>query len=406
MTTCKWISGMFALLLACVCPPAADARSAVESLVRDNTRFAFDLYRDLAEAEGNLFFSPYSISTALAMTYAGARGNTEKEMAATLRFTLDQEELHPAFATMEAQVNASQKEGISLSVANALWPQKDYPFREEYLSLAKQHYGVLVQPVDFRGARESARLTINNWVEDQTREKIKDLIQPGDLSDLTRLVLVNAIYFKGIWADQFKAENTKEMPFHVTAARTIRAPMMSRQLECRYASLPELDILELPYVGGGLAMIVLLPKEIDGVRKVESELSADNLARWLGALSQREVQVFLPKFKTTSRFSLNDTLSTMGMIDAFSEARADFSGMDGRPGWLYIGAVIHQAFVEVNEEGTEAAAATAVVMRTQAIGAPPPTFRADHPFVFLIQEKQTGSILFAGRVTDPSTAGK
>lgn len=397
---------MFALLLACVCSQASDARAAMESLVRDNTRFAFDLYRDLARAEGNLFFSPYSISTALAMTYAGARGNTEKEMAATLRFTLDQEELHPAFATLEARVDASQKEGISLSVANALWPQKDYPFRQEYLALAKKHYGVLVQPVDYRGARESARLTINKWVEDQTREKIRDLVQPGDLSDLTRLVLVNAIYFKGIWADQFKAENTKEMPFHVTATRTIQAPMMSRQLECRYVSLPELDVLELPYAGGGLAMIVLLPKEIDGLRKLESELAADNLGKWLGALSEREVLVFLPKFKTTNRFSLNDTLSSMGMIDAFSETRADFSGMDGRPGWLYIGAVIHQAFVEVNEEGTEAAAATAVVMRTQSIAAPPPTFRADHPFVFLIQEKQTGGILLAGRVSDPRTGGK
>ena len=401
---CRWISGMLALLLVCVCAQAADARSAVKSLVRDNAHFAFDLYRDLAVAEGNLFFSPYSVSTALAMTYAGARGNTEKEMAAALRFTLDREELHPAFAKMDAQVNASQKEGISLSVANALWPQKDYPFLEEYLALAKQHYGVLVQPVDYRAARESARLTINNWVEDRTREKIKDLIRPDDLTDLTRLVLVNAIYFKGIWANQFRADNTREMPFHVTASKTIQAPMMSRQLECRYASLPELDILELPYTGGGLAMIVLLPKEIDGVRKVESELSPDNLARWISALSEQEVLVFLPKFKTTNRFSLSDTLSSMGMIDAFSDTKADFSGMDGRPGWLYIGAVIHQAFVEVNEEGTEAAAATAVVMRTQAIAAPPPTFRADHPFVFLIHEKQTGSILFAGRVSDPRTS--
>lgn len=397
---------LLAVLLACVCPPGASSQTSVASLARDNTRFAIDLYRVLAGVEGNLFFSPYSISTALAMTYAGARGNTAKEMAATLHFTLGQKDLHPAFAELEKRVNASQRAGIRLSVANALWPQQDHPFRQEYLALIRQNYEAPVRPVDYRGAREAARRAINGWVEDQTREKIKDLLHPDDLSALTRLVLVNAIYFKGTWENRFKPEHTRELPFHVTAAKTIQTSTMSGQLECRYASLPDLDILRLPYAGDDLAMLVLLPREIDGLRRVESQLSMENLDKWLAALRRQKVLVFLPKFKTAGRLSLGGTLSSMGMVDAFSDNKADFAGMAGPPGWLYLGAVIHQAFVAVNEEGTEAAAATAVVMETRGMAAPSPVFRADHPFVFLIQEQQTGSILFAGRVAEPSLAGK
>lgn len=402
-----WRTLLFGMIasLSGICS-RTEASTAVDLLVRDNTRFAFELYGKLAAAEGNLFYSPYSISTALTMTSAGARGNTATEMAKVLRLTLGEAELHPAFAELESRVKASEREGIRLSTANALWPQKDYSFLPNYLALAGQAYGALVRPVDFRGARESARLTINSWVEKETGDKIRELIQPADLTELTRMVLVNAIYFKGKWAEQFKPEETREMDFQVTAEQTVQVPMMSRHLKCRHASYPDFDIAELPYAGGTLSMVVLLPKEIDGLWKIECELSADSLAGWLDGLGERELQVFFPKFKVAGRFDLGDTLISLGMVDAFSAAKADFSGMDGRPGWLYLGAVIHQALAEVNEEGTEAAAATAVVMETLAIADPPPTFRADHPFIFLIRENETGSILFLGRLVDPSVAGR
>lgn len=376
-------------------------------LVQDNSAFAMDLYQKLRASDGNIFFSPYSISTALAMTYGGARGNTEKEMAKTLRFSLDQENLHSAFAQAESRLNRLQKAGnINLSVANSLWPQQDYKFRDEYLFLIKKHYGVSITPLDYKGASEAARRMINKWVEDRTQNKIKDLIQPGILDALSRLVLVNAIYFKGNWMSQFKADKTKDAPFHTSSKKSVQAPMMTQKEKFRYVDLGSFEMLKLPYVGNEISMIVLLPKEIDGLKQLEADLSVENLKRWKSRLSKRDVLVFLPKFKMTSMFRLDKTLMSMGMIDAFSDSKANFAGMDGRPNWLYIAAVIHKAFVDVNEEGTEAAAATAVVMAPKAMPAAPPTFRADHPFVFLIQEDQTGSILFIGRVTDPTETGE
>lgn len=376
-------------------------------LVQDNSAFAMGLYQKLRTSDGNMFFSPYSISTALAMTYAGARGNTEKEMAKVLRFSLDQENLHSAFAQVESRLNKLQKTGnIKLSVANSLWPQQDYKFLDEYLSLAKKHYGVSITPLDYKRACEAARKMINKWVEDKTQNKIKDLIQPGILNALTRLVLVNAIYFKGNWESQFKADKTKVAPFHISSKKSVQAPMMTQKQKFRYADLGSFKMLKLPYVGNEMSMIVLLPKETDGLKQLEADLSVENLKRWKSRLSKRDVLVFLPKFKMTSMFRLDKTLASMGMVDAFNVSKANFAGMDGRPDWLYIGAVLHKAFVDVNEEGTEAAAATAVVMTMTAMPAPPPTFRADHPFVFLIHENRTGSILFMGRVTDPTKTGE
>lgn len=385
--------------------PVRDA--AADSLARDNSAFALDLYHQLAATDGNVFFSPYSISTALAMTYAGARGNTEKEMAATLRFSLDQKKVHPAFAAVDAQLKRVQRTGnIRLAVANSLWPQVGHPFLDDYLSLLKEQYGVSIKAVDYTKASEDARKLINNWVEDKTEDKIKDLVQPGVLGADTRLVLVNAIYFKGKWQSQFKAANTVNLPFHVSTRESVDARMMLQTHTFRYASLPSLEILELPYAGDELSMTVLLPRATDGARELAGNLSADTINGWLGELAEREVSVILPRFKMTSSFSLNGTLSSMGMVDAFDSAKADFTGMDGRSDWLFIGAVLHKAFVEVNEEGTEAAAATAVALEALGFEAQPPVaFRADHPFVFLIRERQTGSILFLGRVSDPTREG-
>lgn len=276
------------------------------------------------------------------------------------------------------------------------------------ISLTKKYYGVSITPVDYRHAGEAAREMINNWVEDKTQGKIKNLIQPGILDALTRLVLVNAIYFKGNWENPFKADKTKEDPFHMSSKKSVQAPMMTREGEFSYADLESFEMLELPYVKNEMSMIVLLPKAIDGLTQLEANLSTENLERWRNRLSMRDVVVFLPKFKMTSMFRLHKTLVSMGMGDAFSDSKANFAGMDGRPDWLHIGAVIHKAFVDVNEEGTEADAATGVVSRKGSFQPALPTvvFRADHPFVFLIQENRAGSILFMGRVNAPTETGE
>jgi serpin B len=371
-------------------------------VVQGNTAFALNLYRELQEKEGNLFFSPHSISTALTMTYAGARGKTERQMAHALHLPLGQKPLHPAFATLQARLQAVQDRGdVRLSVANALWPQEGYPFLEEYLALAEQHYGVRINAVDFAGDAEAARSRINAWVEEKTDNKICDMISPGVLSALTRLVLVNAIYFKGNWASQFDPALTGEAPFRITPDRQVPVPLMTQEGPFSYAEGDRLQILEMPYIGDALSMIILLPRQVDDLAELEDALSPETLDQWTTNLREREVQVFVPRFKITAQFRLDRALINLGMVDAFDMGKADFSGMDGLKAWLYIAAVLHKAFVEVNEEGTEAAAATAVVMKMRSLPLPPPIFRADRPFLFLIRENRTGSILFLGRVVNP-----
>jgi serpin B len=407
---------------------SAEAKNCQDTkiVVEGNKAFAFDLYEKLKKVEGNLFFSPYSISTALAMTYAGARGNTEKQMGTALHFTLDQKRFHPAFACLESQLKAiHEKSDIELNIANALWAQEDYVFLREFLDLIQSNYGTVLNHVDFKRACEAARKQINAWVEQKTKDKIKDLIKPGVLNALTRLVLTNAIYFKGRWESPFKKNRTKESPFWLSIDKSVEVPMMTQKRQFRYMESDSLQILELPYVGDDLAMIVLLPRKVDGLAQLEADLSVENLNVWTGRLKKREVSVFLPKFKMTSQFRLSETLASMGMPDAFG-GNADFSGIDGTKDLfisavihkafvdvneegteatkdLFISAVIHKAFVDVNEEGTEAAAATAVVISlTSAPSTPPPTFRADHPFVFLIRDNHSGSILFVGRIVNPN----
>ncbi|MBN1268472.1 MAG: serpin family protein [Kiritimatiellae bacterium] len=387
------------------CALAAGFASAQDSdlaaLASGNNAFACDLYARLRSADGNLFFSPYSISTALGMTYAGARGETAEQIARTFHFDLDQGLLHPAFAGMEGRLDAAQKKGtVQLLVANSLWPHTGYPFLPAYVNLLKEHYRVIVTPVDYVRAAETARQMINAWVEEKTKNRIKDLIPAGALNALTRLVLVNAIYFKGDWAEQFDEALTQDAPFRLSAGERVNAPLMNRKGDYHYAETDLAQVLELPYVGNDLSMIVLLPRDPDGLPALEAALKAKDLGAWIAGLRKREVVVFLPKFKMTSQFNLAKTLAAMGMPGAFGGG-ADFSGMDGTRE-LFISEVIHKAFVEVNEEGTEAAAATAVVMRMTAVAQPPPTFRADHPFVFLIRERATNAILFMGRVANPA----
>lgn len=402
-------SPALALLLLGVAPfntdmpaEAADG-SEIEAVVDGNTAFALDLYSRLKDEDGNLFFSPYSISVALAMTYAGARENTAQQMSQTLRFSLDPQRLHPAFEKLEERLEALQEEGnVQLEIANSLWPHKSYPILEEYIGLVKKYYGVKITPLDYAADTEAARRIINEWVEEKTKDKIKDMIGPGVLDALTRLVLVNAIYFKGNWADQFEEELTKDAPFHPLSGESIEVPMMKQQETFGYAEHEDLQILQMPYAGDEMSMLVLLPKNMDGLADLQSVFNEESLEEWLRSIRKKEVLVFLPKFKVTSQFRLDEALASMGMPDAFSPEKADLSGIDGEPHRLYIGAVIHKAFVDVNEEGTEAAASTAVGFALASMPEPVPTFRADHPFIFMIRDNNTGSILFMGRIVDPA----
>ena len=378
--------------------PAADRTAVTEG----NNAFAVALYERLRHQNGNLFFSPESISTALAMTYAGARGGTASEMAKTLHFTLPPDKLHPAMGALLRDLNATH-EGYQLSVANALWAQQGYTFLDDFLSLVKTDYGAGLNQVNFKGATEAARLTINQWVEQKTQDKIKDLLQPGALRPDTRLVLTNAIYFKGDWETQFDKAQTRNEDFHLSPAQAATAPLMHREGRFSYFDGGTFQILEIPYKSKELSMIVFLPKDTGGLPALEQALTASNLQQWLGKLASiPKVIVTMPKFKMTRQFELGGTLSAMGMPQAFSGS-ADFSGMTGHRDFS-ISEVIHKAYVDVNEEGTEAAAATGVTMRTMAMRAPegpPPVFQADHPFVFMIRDNRSASILFMGRMADP-----
>ncbi len=400
------------------------AAKPAETNLSDNARlaacgnncFALQLYQQVRGEKGNLFFSPYSISTALAMTYAGAKGRTQEQMAQTLCFPtakevvqklaegrepLMAEDFARAFGEIIKDLNARGGKGtFELHVANALWGQQDFEFLPSFAKLVEDQYGGHLERVDFVKAAEKARRTINAWVEKQTNGKIKDLIGPGLLDSMTRLVLTNAIYFKGTWARQFQKEGTQDEPFTLLDGGKIQVPMMNQQASFGYGEADGLQVLEMPYVGQELSMVVLLPREPAGVGELEKALTAENVSKWLSGVRRQEVIVAMPKFKMTHKFSLGAVLQAMGMTDAFSR-QADFSGMTGRND-LFISAVVHQAYVDVNEEGTEAAAATGVTMRLTAM-APGrvPVFRADHPFLFLIRDIRSGSILFVGRVANP-----
>ena len=372
-----------------------------EEIAKGNTEFALQLYAKLANEKKNenLFFSPYSISTALAMTYGGARGNTEKQMAEVLHFNLPQGQLHPAFANLEKQLTeGAKKGGYELNIANALWGQNGFKFMDSFIELVNKNYSADLNEVDFAKDSEGTRQTINKWVEDKTKQKIKEIIKPNTFDELTRLVLTNAIYFKGEWEYKFNKKATRDGIFSISSKDKIKVPMMYTKKVFNYGGDDTLQILVMPYKGKNLSMIVVLPRQIDGIDKLETSLTAENINNWL-ACSMYEINVYLPRFKTTSEFSLGQVLAKMGMSDAFS-GKADFSGMEQKKE-LFISDVIHKAFVEVNEEGTEAAAATAVELCGSAEPPQPLEFKADHPFLFLIRDNTTGSILFMGKVVNP-----
>jgi serpin B len=398
-----------AVLLCLVLLPAVPATAAgpsdpgvppdVRTLVQGNNAFALDLLARLREKDGNVFYSPYSISTALAMTSAGARGETAEQMARVLHFTLDRQRLHPAFAELIRGLNGhGLPRDYRLDVAQSLWGDRTLIVRPEFQDLLYADYGARLRVVNFGKEPDVARRQINRWVEDRTNDKIKDLLHQGDIEPITRMVLVNAIYFKAAWQKPFEAEATKEAVFH-SGGKEVTVPLMHQTEEFNYYEDDGFQAVELPYEGGELSLVALLPRQKDGLGKLEQSLTAAKLDACLGKLSPWPVEVFLPRFKTNARLALARQLAAMGMPLAFSPA-ADFSGISTTQK-LTISEVIHQTFVDVNEGGTEAAAATAVILR--AVSAPKPVaFRADHPFLFLLRDRRTGSILFLGRVTHPS----
>jgi serpin B len=384
-------------------PFVAGTPPEVQSVASANNRFALDLYARLRSPDGNLFFSPYSVHKTLTMAYAGARGDTAREMAAVLHFPSGQGDPHRAYREARKLLNqkAAQR-GVQLALSANLWGQRGYRFEKSFLNLLQECYGAGLQEVDFT-APEAARQTINAWVGKQTNQKIRELFPEGALNLTTRLVLASAIYFKGDWAQPFKKSGTRDDTFWLDARTRAQVPMMNQTDVVGYCEDGQVQVLELPYVGRGLAMVVLLPRQRDGLPELEKSLTAEKLAAWAGRLRAQKVEVSLPRFKLTGAFSLGDTLAALGMKRAFVSGAADFGGMNGGRESLFITAVMHRAFVEVNEEGTEAAAATGAAVGSLSMEprAAVPVFRADHPFVFAVRDVRTGVLLFLGRVARP-----
>lgn len=393
----QWtVMAITAMASTTIATQGADTPAAAQA----NNAFALDLYGKLREGSGNVFFSPYSISTALAMTYAGAKGETAAQMEKALHFPANQK-IHGSLAQLQEQLNAAGKnKGMELNIANGLWAQQGHPFLPAFLSVARDRYQARVEQANFRTGAERARQEINRWVEDQTRNRIRDLLPAGSVDKMTRMVLANAIYFKGIWAKQFKTSATAKAPFYLAGNRQKTTPLMRHFDEVKYAENEELQAIELPYAGGDLAMLVLLPRERDGLAKVEQGLSAEKISALVSEMRTQRAEIFLPRFKVDAGVSLKPALMALGMRTPFDD-NSDFSGMDGTRD-LYISQVFHKAWCQVNEEGTEAAAATGVVVATRAAPiAQPPVFRADHPFVFVIRDTKSGAFLFMGRLADP-----
>ncbi len=382
----------------------AASLAELKSLVEGNTAFAIDLYGKVRANPGNLALSPYSISSALAMTYAGAQGDTAQQMESTLHFEAAKTNLHESFGQLNAAIMAAAGTN-ELTIANSLWPQARYPFLASFLNVLKTKYGTSITPLDYAENSKLASAKINSWVGNKTKQMISDLISPNDLHAMTRLVLVNAIYFKGAWANEFSGNSIHSGQFYLSSEKPETVLFLQQQARFRYAEPEGLQVLVIPYAGQRLEMLLLLPRSRDGLGQLEQDLTPANLAAWTGSTQLVPVHVTVPKFKMTATVDLGHTLAALGITDAFDGARADFSGMDGKLHWLYISKVLHKACVEVNEKGTEAAAATAVAVAGRSAAfrpEPPNVFRADHPFLFLIRDSQTGSILFLGRVADPT----
>ena len=414
------VSAVLSLLLS-TCGPSASASIAqsdlqrvtapdaspeqIQSLADNNNTFGFGLYQSLRAQDGNLIYSPYSISLALAMTYVGARGETESQMAQTLHF-LPQDGLHPAFNALDLQLaqrgkaTTADETPLQLNIANAVWAEQTYPFLQSFLDTIALNYGAGIRLADFINQYEAVRKEINDWVSDQTEEKIKDLIPEGVLDPDTRMALVNAIYFKADWLSPFEAEATRDAAFYLLDGTEVTVPMMYNDAFVPYAVGEGWQAIELAYQGETAAMDVIVPDE-GRFEEVESSLDDQTVSDMLTTLQPTSLALGLPKFKYESEFGLVDQLKTLGMTDAFDADLANFTGMSERDD-LFISEVIHKAFVAVDEKGTEAAAATAVIVDVASAQISDLTLIIDRPFIFLIRDIPTGQFLFIGRVLNPS----
>jgi len=393
-------------------PQARKRSNNVQSFAEDNNAFALEMYGQLRQRHGNLFFSPLSIRTVLGITLAGARGETAAEMKEALCISSSDETLHVDAAEAIRQFNRVGRGDYEITVANSLWGQEGEPLQPGFVDLIARYYRGAMNLADFRRGAEAAGVTINKWVEDKTRQKILELIPSGLLDADTRLVLVNAVYFRGVWVLQFPKSATREEPFHLEGGGKVRAPLMHQQEQTGYVQAAAYQAVDLNYQGADLSMLVLLPDKKDGLLDLEARLSVRMLHDCVAKMRVRDVELFLPRFSMTwGTINLAAALRALGISLAFSPSQADFSGINGQEPpheeSLFLSAVLHKAFVDVNEEGTEAAAATAIAMAPTAASptsTPPPIpiFRADHPFLFAIRERKSGAILFLGRMTDPT----
>ena len=376
------------------------------TMVDGNTVFTLDLYQELKGEEGNIFYSPYSLSVALSMTYAGARGETEQQMAEALSFYLSQDQLHPAFNYLDQELagrgegaQGKDEEGFRLNIVNDIWGQKNFTFLSDFLDTLAENYGAGLRILDFINAPEESRITINDYISEQTEEKIKDLIPEGVIDVMTRLVLTNAIYFNAAWEYPFSEDMTSDGVFHLLDGGEVTVPMMSQGESLGYTEGDDYQAVELKYDGEELSMVILLP-DSGQFENFEMSLDAGLLNDIIDNLENKPVELTLPKWEYESSFMMKETLQAMGMPIAFTEA-ADFSGMTGNRD-LYIADVVHKAFVSVDEAGTEAAAASAVIMKLTAMPTDVATVTVDRPFIFLIRDIETGAILFFGRVVNPA----
>jgi serine protease inhibitor len=398
----------FALSMAVGCssedtePPrqprqVTELSAELSDVVDGNTTFAWSMYDQIRLESGNVFFSPFSISAALGMTYAGAAGSTASQMQQVLHVQ-QPDTFHASFGALIRDLDGDKGRGYSLFIANRLFGQDGFAFAAPFLGTTSEHYGAELELVDFVGAPDPSRIRINEWVADKTRDKIPELLEPGTIDSLTRLVLANAIYFKANWAEQFDKEHTRDRPFELRDGTEVQVPMMSRKADCRTIRGTELAALEMDYQDGEVSMVIVIPRDDVTVEAMEAVLTQKGLDPLIDDMQDAELEVELPRFEFRDKTDLGTVLETLGMVDAFDPAKADFSAMaPGEP--IFLQRVVHEAYVKVDEEGTEAAAATAVVAGTTSSG--PPGFVVDRPFVFAIRDKLTNSILFLGRVDDP-----
>jgi serpin B len=390
--------------------PTADDSGAtiqgVNNTAKANNQFAIDLYNEInKDSDKNIFFSPWSISTVMAMAYEGARGETAKEIENVFHFPADDAMRRSSYARMLNTLNKAGGE-YKLSIANAIWLQEDYPFLKDYKDTIRRYYLGEIKNLDFKNNPSDASFHINRWVSKNTNNKIRNIVSPEMFNEMSRAVLTNAIYFKGKWVHPFDRDDTKPEDFTLPSGKKIEVPMMKLEdedLDFNYTEYDGVQVLEMPYKGDKISMLVLLPKtDTSDINQLESKLSAETLQALRSMMRPTTVYIYMPKYTFETSYSLVDYLRNMGMSLPFTWPGADFSGIDGTE-MLYINKVLHKAYIDVYEEGTEATATTSIFVSMGAVAeiTKPIIFRADHPFIFIIQEKETGNILFMGRVNNP-----